>query len=255
MSPYTVASITPVIVDPEILYLIPTINFKYDSNATNDSKETLQTLVNDTVISFNSNNLKVFNTVFRHSSFVTQIDDVSDAILNNTTTVSLGLFHTPNTAGSYSFTLNFANPFYNPHSGHNSAAGGIVASTGFYISGNTNEMFFDDDGAGVLRIYYLVAGVRTYYDTTAGVVDYGGGTITVDPVYITTVSNVDEATSRAIRVTVTPASYDIVGKRNQILEIDTLNVSITGAQDTVAVGSSGGTGYVTNKNYVTPSSY
>ena len=197
----------------------------------------------------------MFNTVFRHSSFVTQIDDVSDAILNNTTTVSLGLFHTPNTAGAYSFTLNFSNPFYNPHSGHNAAAGGIVSSTGFRISGNTNEMFFDDDGAGVLRIYYLVSGVRTYYDTTAGVVDYGGGTITVDPVYITTVSNVDEATSKAIRVTVTPASYGIVGKRNQILEIDTLNVSITGAQDTVAVGSSGGTGYVTNTNYVTPSSY
>ena len=255
LSPYTVASITPVIVDPEILYLIPIINFKYDSNATTDSKETLQSLVTDTINSFNATNLKVFNTVFRHSSFTSEIDDTSDAILSNTTTVSLGLFHTPNTTGSFSFTLNFANLLYNPHSGHNAAAGGIVASTGFYISGNTNEMFFDDDGAGVLRIYYLVAGVRTYYDTTAGVVDYGAGTIVVDPIYITTVSNVDEATSRAIRITITPASYDIVGKRNQILEIDTLNVSITGAQDTVAVGSSGGTGYVTNTNYITPSSY
>ena len=255
LSPYTVASITPVVVNPEILYLIPTVNFKYDSNATNDSKETLQSLINDEVASFNANNLKVFNTVFRHSSFVARIDDVSDAILNNTSTISLGLFHTPNTNGSYAFTLNFSNPFYNPHSGHNASSGGVIASTGFYISGNTNEMFFDDDGAGALRIYYLVSGVRTYYNETAGIVDYENGTITVDPVYITTVSNVDEAASSAIRVTVTPASYDVIGKRNQILEIDTLNTSITGAQDTVVVGSSGGTGYVTNSNYVTPSSY
>ena len=255
LSPYTVASITPVIVDPEILYLIPTVNFKYDSNATNDSKETLQSLVDDEVASFNVNNLKVFNTVFRHSHFISKIDDVSDAILNNTTTISLGLFHTPNLTGAFAFTLNFSNPFYNPHSGHNKDAGGIISSTGFYISGNTNEMFFDDDGAGVLRMYYLVSGVRTYHDTTAGTIDYGAGTISVDPTYITSVSNVDESASSAIRITATPASYDIVGKRNQILEIDTLNTSIAGAQDTVAVGSSGGTGYVTNKNYVTPSSY
>ena len=88
LSPYTVASITPVIVNPEILYLIPTVNFKYDSNATNDSKETLQSLVDDEVASFNANNLKVFNTVFRHSSFVARIDDISGPVRPDPITVN-----------------------------------------------------------------------------------------------------------------------------------------------------------------------
>jgi hypothetical protein len=117
-------------------------------------------------------------------------------------------------------------------------------------------MFFDDDGAGNLRIYYLVSGVRTYHSETSGTVNYVTGLVSVNPVYITSVSNVDNNASTAIRLTASPGSNDIVGKRNQIIEIDVINTTITGGQDTIAVNSSGGsTDYVTNSTYITPSSY
>ena len=256
LSPYTVASITPVVVDPESLYIILNCNFKYDSNATTSSKESLETLVSNTISTYNTDYLKVFNSVFRHSQFTSLVDNTDNSILSNITTVSLGSFYTPNTSGSFSFTIQFGNPLFNPHSGHNAAGGGIIASTGFYIQDNTNEMFFDDDGAGNLRIYYLVSGVRTYHSEVAGTVNYATGLISVNPVYITSVSNVDNNVSTAIRLTASPASTDIVGKRNQIIEIDILNTTITGGQDTIAVNSSGGsTDYITNSTYVTPSSY
>ena len=52
------------------------------------------------------------------------------------------------------YNINFNNAFFNPHSGHNADAGGVIASTGFYLDNNTTtEYFFDDDGAGNLRIY------------------------------------------------------------------------------------------------------
>jgi len=256
LSPYTVASITPVIVDPEVLNLILSINFKYDSNATTSSKESLETIVTNTATNYNNDYLKIFNSVFRHSQFAALIDASDISILNNTTTVSLASLYTPSTSGSFSFNVPFGNALYNPHSGHNSSSGGIVASTGFYIQDNTNEMFFDDDGAGNLRIYYLVNGVRTYYSSTAGTINYTSGLVSVNPIYITTVSNVDNSTSSAIRLTATPSSNDIVGQRNQIVEIDLVNTTIAGGQDTIAVNNSGGsTGYVTNTNYVAPSSY
>ena len=117
-------------------------------------------------------------------------------------------------------------------------------------------MFFDDDGAGNLRIYYLVGGTRTYLSSSAGTVNYATGLVSVNPVYITTVSNVDNAASTSIRITATPSSSDIVGQRNQIVEIDLVNTTISGGQDTIAVNSAGGsTGYVTTTNYTTPSSY
>jgi hypothetical protein len=256
LSPYTVASITPVVIDAETLNVILNVNFKFDSNQTTNSRESLETLVQSTITNYNTDYLKVFNSIFRHSQFTSLVDNTDASILSNITTVTLGVFYTPSTLGSFSFTVNFGNSLYNPHSGHNSTSGGIISSTGFYIQDNTNEMFFDDDGAGNLRIYYLVTGARTYYDSFAGTVDYTTGLVSVNPVYITSVSSVDGNASRRIRLTAIPASSDIVGKRNQIVEIDLVNTSVSGGQDTIAVNTAGGsTSYVTSTNYATPSSY
>ena len=256
LSSYTVASITPVVVDAETLNIILNVNFKFDSNKTIRTKESLESLVQSTITNYNTDYLKVFNSVFRHSQFTSLVDASDTSILSNITTVTLGSFYTPSTSGSFSFTIHFGNQLYNPHSGHNSTSGGIISSTGFYIQDNTNEMFFDDDGVGNLRIYYLVTGSRTYYSSAAGTVDYVSGLVSVNPVYITSVSNVDDNASRAIRLTAIPASNDIVGKRNQIIQIDLVNTSFSGGQDTIAVNTAGGsTGYVTTTNYATPSSY
>jgi len=51
-------------------------------------------------------------------------------------------------------------------------------------------------------------------------------------------------------------SSDIVGKRNQILEIDTLNTTISGNQDTIAVNSGGGSStFTTTSSIASTSSY
>ena len=43
--------------------------------------------------------------------------------------------------------------------------GGILSSSGFTISGDTNEMFLNDDGNGNVRLYYIVGGTtKTYQD-------------------------------------------------------------------------------------------
>ena len=117
-------------------------------------------------------------------------------------------------------------------------------------------MFFDDDGEGNLRLYYVVAGVRVYQDETAGTVAYSTGKISINGIYITDVSDVDGATSTQIRVTATPDSKDIVPVRNQLLEIDFTNSTITGEVDTIATGDTGaGATYTTTSAYTPTSSY
>ena len=67
---------------------------------------------------------------------------------------------------------------------------------------------------------------------------------------ITSISNVDGATSTQIRVTVQPDSNDIVPVRNQVLSIDTTNSSFTGSIDEIESGSSqAGTSYTTTSSY------
>ena len=64
------------------------------------------------------------------------------------------------------------------------------------------------------------------------------------------ISNVEGATSTQIRVFAIPNSNDIVPVRNQVLEIDTSNSTITGEVDAVESGSSqAGTTYTTTSSY------
>ncbi len=248
LAPYKVASVTPVIVDAETIFLILGTTFQYDTTATNLNSTDIASKVNSTLTSYNDNNLQLFNNPFRHSQLLRLIDDSDPSIMSNTTTVTMAKFYTPQLGTSASAKLNFANPFYNPHSGHNASAGGIISSTGFNIGTETTEYFLDDDGAGNLRIYSLSGLTRIYYNSFAGTVDYTNGVINLGAVNITAVSNVDGSASTQIRVTVIPDSYDIVPVRNQILEIDLINSSINGNVDASA---STGVGYTTTQTGTT----
>ena len=247
---YKVSSVTPVIVDAETTFLILGVSFAYDSNSTTQTKSGLEALVNDTISAYDSSNLKNFDNPFRHSKLTGQIDDADTSILNNTVTVTLAKFIAPTLSSESSFIVNFANALFNPHSGHNADAGGIIASTGFFLGGTT-EYFFDDDGAGNLRIYSLVAGARVYFDAAAGTIDYTNGKVTINPLTITAISNVDNETSVSIRITAIPNSNDVVPVRNQILEIDLTNTTITGSVDQTTTTGTGYTTTVTSGGTVT----
>ena len=244
LSPYKVSSVTPVIVDAETTYLILKTTVQYDSSSTTLIDSQLATKVSATISSYNTSDLQTFNAPFRHSRLLGLIDNTDSSILNNTTTVTLAKYVVPTLNVSTSYILNFNNTFFNPHSGHNSAGGGIVSSTGFLMSSvdSTKEYFFDDDGAGNIRIYYLVSGTRLYHSTTAGTIDYVNGKITVNSIMISAVSDVDGVVSTQVRVTVIPSSYDVVPVRNQILELDAVNSTVVASVDATAAT---GIGYTT----------
>ncbi|NWJ44123.1 hypothetical protein HX837_08005 [Marine Group I thaumarchaeote] len=256
-APYTVASTTPVIVDPLTTYLILNVKFKFNSSATTSTGPELESLVLTTLQNYNSSDLEQFEGLFRHSKVLGLIDNTDTAITSNTTNITMAQKFTPTTTAATTYTINFNNAFYNPHSEHNKSSGGIIASTGFYISGDTTNIhYYDDDGDGNLRLYYVSAGARVYADSTAGTITYTTGKIVTDSVYITSADIVDGVASTQIRITAVPDSKDIVPVRNQVLEIDFTNTAITGEVDTVSVGDSGaGTTYTTTSSYSTTSSY
>jgi len=240
LSPYTVASITPVIVDPDFLYLLLNVQFKYSTLLTTKTKDTLVTEVTDALEDYNTTKLIKFDALFRHSKVLETVHNVDNSIESVSIVPRLAKFITPTLNSVKSYHMYFNNALFNPHSGHNADAGGIVSSTGFKISGDSNEQFFDDDGKGNIRTYYMSEGARTYTNSAAGTINYQTGLITISSTTITSVSAVDGASSIKIRITVIPNSNDILALRNQILEIDFVNTSITGAIDTIAVNNSAG---------------
>ena len=254
---YNVASITPVIIDPEITYIIMNVTFKYDSNKTTKEKSELVTDINSTLSDFNNNELKSFGSMFRHSVVTGLIDDTHTSILSNITNITLTKNFTPTLNASTGYNVYFNNPLYNPHTEHNKTGGGIITSSGFKVSGDaTNEQFFDDDGAGNLRRYYIEGVTRNYQDSTAGTVTYSTGDIKINAINVTSLSDIDGSSSTVIRLTAVPSSKDIVPVRNQILELDLVNTTIQGEIDSIAVGDTGASStYTTSTSYTTTQSY
>tara|TARA_B100000287_G_scaffold56379_1_gene49556 strand:+ start:831 stop:2687 length:1857 start_codon:yes stop_codon:yes gene_type:complete len=251
LKPYNVASVRPVIVDPETTSILLTSNIKYNSRVTSKSAATLKSDVIDTLNNYNTTTLQKFDGIFRFSKLSTAIDNTDTSIVSNITTLKIRKSFTPTLSSSTKYNVYFRNALYNPHSGHSASLGGILSSTGFKISGDTvNEHFLDDDGAGNIRSYKLVSGVRTYVNNNQGTIDYSTGEITINSLNVTSISNIRGAASTVIELTVQPNSNDVVPVRNQIVELDVANSSITVEADTFLGGSAeAGVGYTTTSSY------
>ena len=248
---FSVASVTPVIVDPEITNIILRSSIKFDAGATTKVSDAIKSDVITTITNYNANTLQSFDNMFRHSKVVGLIDDTDDSILSNVTTVQLRKSFTPTLGSSQKYSIAFSNALYNPHSGHASDGGGILSSSGFKIDGNTTDVFFlDDDGNGNVRRYKMDGSARSYANNTQGTIDYSSGLVEVNSLNVSNIENIRGAASTVIEITVKPNSNDIVPIRNQVLEIDVANSSVTVEADTLVGGSANaGIGYTTTTSY------
>ena len=244
LSKFTVASISPVIVDPETTKLRLTSSIVYNASATTKLASELVTAVTTELTDYNTSTLQTFNGQYRASAVSKLIDEADTAILNNTTTVKLSKDFVPTLGTTKSYNIAFNNALLHPEDGYLASTGGVLFSSGFKVgTDTTTEFFFDDDGNGNLRRYALIGTTRSYADNVAGSIDYASGYISINNINITAISNVDGETSTAIRLVITPATNDIVPVRNQLLEIDFTNTSISASIDTA---TSSGSSYSTS---------
>ena len=242
-------TVRPVIVDAEIVKILLTTVFKYNANDTTLSKGELETIVRNSIVNFDNTNLNNFDSIFRHSNLVKDIDASNTAILSNITNVRLEKRKLVEIGKSEGLVINFGNGFFHPHDGHNSASGGILTTTGFKVDGDSvNTYFFDDDGSGVVRRYSMQSGVRVFADLAAGSIDYTSGKISIDAIKFTSTVNSDTS----IDFTVIPSSDDVVAIRGSLIDISVDDIKVSGEVDTISSGeSSAGVGY----NSTSTSSY
>ena len=240
---YNVASITPVIVDPEILQLVLTTTVKYNSTLTTKTASDIKALAETTISTFNTNNLEKFDSVFRHSNLLLDLDASDISILSSTVAVKLKRNVSVTLNASTKYTINFNNAAYHPTNNHSQT---VVESGGFFLAGNTNIQYIDDDGAGNIRTFYLLGGTtKTVTNAQAGTINYNTGQIVLTSFNISSV----QAASGNLEVTLKPDSNDVVPVRNQVIEIDTVS-SVTSAEiDTFATGeATAGVGYASNSS-------
>ena len=88
LNSYNIASVRPQIVDPENIYIIMDVNFRYDPKTTKSSGD-LETIVSNVLTDYSDNSLEKFDGMFRFSEISRLIDTSDTAILNNISNIRM----------------------------------------------------------------------------------------------------------------------------------------------------------------------
>ena len=248
---YAVAGIVPEILDLKYLYLEIDSKIYYNSNlAPNASYISTLAIQNSTKYA-ESTELNRYGARFKYSKFLKVIDDSSNAITSNITTVQIrrDLRVVVNAFAEYQ--IGFGNEFHiKSMNGYN------IKSTPFKISGFTQDLYISDipntnKETGSLFFFSLPSPNSTsptIVKRNVGNVDYKKGIITINPVNVLSAKMKDGQPT--IELAACPKSNDVVGLQDLYLQLDISNSNFETVVDEISSGLD-----PSASNYIVTSSY
>jgi hypothetical protein len=227
-----VISILPKLIDPDFLYIYFDLFFKFDSSKTTLSKEGLVINVKDTITNFNNSFLNNFDGIYRHSNFLSTIDNSLPAILNTTARVYLYKKLVINVVDGVS--TNKSVDFKTTLDGKVDQTESMISSS-VWTYNNKRVQLADEKIVGsetkrnVFIFSSLPDGNNEIIIKSVGEVDVATGLVSLQalPANDTT----------TIEVSARPAADDVVSRFNEILTIDLSKTNITADLDTSVSGS------------------
>jgi len=225
-------SIQPEILDPEFTNIELDVIFKYNPALTSRTQQAIESLVTDTILDYNFNQLNKFDGVFRHSELLSLVDNSDPAITSSTIRPFLYKnIIASNVKANNTFELTYAGSFFTQKGNAHS-----ISSTAFKVGGIDHflgDLEIADSNNRKVMVYKVINGVNQVVIPDAGLIDVLNGVITLNNF------TVDEVTE--IRVTIIPNSLDIAPKRNQIINIDASRILASGGIDQIAYSGPSGT--------------
>jgi len=203
-----IMSIDTVYSDPIDTFLEVTTRFNFDPDLTSDTVETTQTNVQTAINNFFANNLSKFESVFRRSVVLGEVDDLSAAVLNTTMSVKVQQRLVPTLNNLQDFTTNFPVILAAPD-----AEERVITTTNFTALG---QRCFIQNRLESNTLELIGATTGDILRDNIGSYNAQKGTVTFSGLEITAYEGT------AIKVSATPANQATIRPlRNYILNIDT----------------------------------
>lgn len=210
---YMVASVTPEIIDPSILYVEVNSNIFFNSSQTTQKPEQIVSKVVSGLTSYLAQSgTEKFNGKFRFSKFVSTIDNSDASINSNSTSVTLRKDFYPQINSSSYYEICYQNVF------DKDCNGSTVQSTGFKVSEFPAYTVYFEDRDGVIVLYRLdnLTGEKITLNDSLGTVDYAKGEIKL---YNLTIVEGTLGDNR-VQIRVQPKNLDVVALREVYLDVD-----------------------------------
>ena len=230
LDPRKVVTVHPKFIDPDYIKVMVDTTYYYNPTQTTQNVNSLTTLVYNSILQYDADNLRTFGGILRYSALSRQIDNTDDSIKNSITTIKLLKTVTPYLNKVNTYKINIGNPIYNSGVPENS-----VLSSGIYILGrlSTKIQYLEDlptpnTTTGVIKsFYYESTGTKTY-TSTVGTVDYAKGIVTLNNLCLVGIDGAE------FNFTFKPQSNDVVSTRNQIVTIPMEMIKVSAKFDSAA---------------------
>ena len=220
---YSVASVTPKIVDPSILYVEMTSNIYYDTNLTTYKSDKIKSMVIKNIEDYiELSDTEKFNGKYRYSKFTGVIDDSDNSIMSNLTSIEMRKDFYPALNSKFYYEICFKNPIISDDEP-------TIRSTGFTVREYPLDTVYIEDRMGKLVLYKLdsVTGDKQVLNANLGEIDYGTGELRMyDLIIVKGSFNDDKIEIRAL-----PAQNDIVSAREMFLDVDITKSKFTIIQE------------------------
>ena len=233
INPKSPLTIEPVMQDPTFLRIEVNCNVTYNMNETTSNEAGIQSIVESTISTFNTDNLSKFNKTFRQSKLIEKINESDDAILSNEISTRMIKEINPTLNQGFTNTISFFNSL-KPDNPVTSAQGASISfsepaiESGLFTFNSTTGASFRDDGDGALQIVVANTSALTILNANVGTVDYATGNVTFSNVTVNAI-----ATGTTIKIYGRGQKADVAGKLNDIIEIktDDTTVNVTGVRE------------------------
>lgn len=228
-------TITPEVIDPDLLYVNPTVTVYYDESKTTLNNTGVESKVVEIIKTFANSYLGLFQRNFRLSKFSSTIDGSSPAVNANSTEITLTKRFEPNLGRAAPYTITFDNSLLHPVDGYtpilSSDTFGYTDSTSTAVVKPSVDSFLDDDGYGNIRVYKQVGSTKVYLNRNTGSIDYDTGKVSLRNFKVEYL----DSGKTELSLKVTPRNRDIFARRNQIIIIDSNAISVTAVPEKTVI--------------------
>ena len=241
---YSVAAIQPTIIDPSILFIDIDSFVYFNPNITRkEPSEVKNAVLGSLNVLNNSGEFNKFGGKFKYSKLQSIIDKSEAAITSNITRLKMRKNVTVDLNARVNYKICYGNRIK-----QGTSVKPTVSSSGFKVVGDDfNIYYLNDDGAGLLRLYYVKGtGEFEYVDGLWGTVDYSMGEIVINDliIFMTSIAN------NQLQISAIPESNDIISLRETYLTVGIDNTTVSVVEDTISSGSNlSGTGVIPESSY------
>lgn len=187
---YAMASIDPIVIDPDDLYIYNKIFALYDTGCGSNASDIKTNIQNSITQWASQTGINNFNSTFKAQDFQRSIILSDSCISDLSVQTTLLKYVRPNTNQTNTYCVSTGSPLYNSAPGSDDGDGSckkepVILSGTFRTADRPGvDQQFEDDGYGNLRTFYNSGTKKVYTNNFAGTVNYDTGEICFGPVNV-----------------------------------------------------------------------